>query len=159
MRSVTLAWTLGLLCQALLSSAIDFNSIEEYINSFRHQNVFATQMNNDPLNHEALTKSDDDPVAKNPPLLAMFPANEQHKDFDSLHVGDPLILTPLIESGKLDVARNLANIDNEFSSIESYTGFFTVNKKYNSNLYFWYIPAQVASIFFYIAICVFFTCI
>lgn len=27
--------------------------------------------------------------------------------------------------------------------MESYAGYFTVNKEYNSNLFFWFFPAEV----------------
>jgi hypothetical protein len=29
------------------------------------------------------------------------------------------------------------------ANVKSYAGYLTVNKKYNSNLYFWFFPAQV----------------
>lgn len=29
------------------------------------------------------------------------------------------------------------------ASVKSYAGYLTVNNKYNSNLYFWFFPAQV----------------
>lgn len=59
-------------------------------------------------------------------------------------VGDPLILTPLIESGKIDLAREKAMVQHkEMKDVGSYAGYFTVNKQYNSNLFFWFFPAQV----------------
>lgn len=30
------------------------------------------------------------------------------------------------------------------SNVESYAGYLTVNKTYNSNLFFWFFPAQVS---------------
>lgn len=30
-------------------------------------------------------------------------------------------------------------------SLKSYSGYLTVNKTYNSNLFFWFFPAQVGS--------------
>ena len=83
------------------------------------------------------------PIFEISPLLSMFPSSPPHLGFNSKDVGNPLILTPLIESGELDKARNLSMVRCDYSDILSYTGFFTVNKKYNSNLFFWYIPAQV----------------
>lgn len=72
------------------------------------------------------------------PRLKSFPVP---KDAD---VGDPLILTPLIESGKIDLAREKATVQHkDMKDIGSYAGYFTVNKQYNSNLFFWFFPAQV----------------
>lgn len=63
----------------------------------------------------------------------------QHFDGDA---GDPLFLTPYIESGKIDIAQNLSTVGftEGWFGIKSYSGFFTVNKKYNSNQFFWYFP-------------------
>ena len=64
----------------------------------------------------------------------------------SSDVGEPLLLTPLIESNRLDEARQVSKVNygplNEIAA--SYTGFITVNKEYNSNIYFWYVPAKVS---------------
>lgn len=54
-----------------------------------------------------------------------------------------LILTPLIEKGKFEEARNACEVNSTlFLGIKSYSGFFTVNKTYNSNIFFWYIPVE-----------------
>ena len=59
-------------------------------------------------------------------------------------VGDPLILTPLIEAGKIDEARTVATVEHKvMMEVSSYAGYFTVNKEYNSNMFFWFFPAQV----------------
>ena len=48
---------------------------------------------------------------------------------------DPLILTPLIEEGKIYEARRQALVHHEeMQNVESYAGYLTVNKKYNSNM-------------------------
>ena len=53
--------------------------------------------------------------------------------------GDPLYLTPFIEKGKILLAQNLSRVNlPNTSAVESHAGFFTVDPKYNSNLYFWY---------------------
>ena len=125
----------------ILSSALKFNSIQEYILSFEDlqedKSATVNETSTDASNESA------SPLFKTSPLLSMFPGSPPHVDFNSSNVGDPLILTPLIENGNLDDARNLSILDKRFSDIVSYTGFFTVNKKYNSNLFFWYVPAQV----------------
>ncbi|XP_041985550.1 uncharacterized protein LOC121737884 [Aricia agestis] len=61
---------------------------------------------------------------------------------DCAGCGDPLLLSPLIEANKLVEARNAAKVDSAlFMGRESYSGYLTVNKQYNSNLFFWYFPA------------------
>jgi hypothetical protein len=61
-------------------------------------------------------------------------------------VGDKLILTPYIEAGNITEARTLSAVSGgPFpDDIPSYSGFFTVNKQYDSNLYFWFFPAEVS---------------
>lgn len=59
---------------------------------------------------------------------------------------EALLLTPYIEAGKLAEARQLSEVKAlpgvEFA-LKSYSGFFTVNKTFNSNLFFWFFPALV----------------
>jgi vitellogenic carboxypeptidase-like protein len=70
--------------------------------------------------------------------------------------GEPLFLTPYLEQGKLE-ARQLRYyflisslyFFHLFSSVEllpykqkSFSGYLTVNKEYNSNMFFWFFPAQ-----------------
>ncbi|XP_077712504.1 putative serine carboxypeptidase CPVL isoform X1 [Canis aureus] len=59
-------------------------------------------------------------------------------------VGKPLFLTPYIEAGKLKEAKTKSLVT-AFSglNVKSYAGYITVNKTYNSNLFFWFFPAQV----------------
>ena len=74
----------------------------------------------------------------------MFPGSAAHPNFTNEdQLGQPLILTPLLEAGQVEKARELSMVKNLSNSIETYTGFFTVNKKYDSNLFFWFAPAQV----------------
>ncbi|XP_069669042.1 venom serine carboxypeptidase-like [Periplaneta americana] len=58
--------------------------------------------------------------------------------------GSKLMLTPYIESGNIDEARNLAAVKGEPfpADIPSYAGYLTVNKQFNSNLFFWFFPAE-----------------
>jgi hypothetical protein len=62
-------------------------------------------------------------------------------------VGSKLILTPYIEDGNIEEARNLSAVrGGPFpDDIPSYSGFFTVNAQYNSNLFFWFFPAEVSN--------------
>jgi vitellogenic carboxypeptidase-like protein len=61
-------------------------------------------------------------------------------------VGSKLILTPYIEAGNIDKARTLSAVSGgPFpADIPSYSGFFTVNKQFDSNLFFWFFPAEVS---------------
>ncbi|KAG7311234.1 hypothetical protein JYU34_002266 [Plutella xylostella] len=64
------------------------------------------------------------------------------KSSESINLNEPLILTPYIERNETDLAKNYSLVDHEyFLKIKSYSGFLTVNKKYNSNLFFWFFPA------------------
>ncbi|KAJ0173344.1 hypothetical protein K1T71_011520 [Dendrolimus kikuchii] len=55
--------------------------------------------------------------------------------------GNPLILTPYIKQGAIELAQNLSQVPlTEKIGFRSYAGFFTIDSKYNSNLYFWYFP-------------------
>ncbi|KAL9701835.1 hypothetical protein quinque_005276 [Culex quinquefasciatus] len=57
--------------------------------------------------------------------------------------GEPLFVTPLLEAGKVKEAQEAARVNHSrIVGFESYTGFFTVDKRYNSNLFFWYFPAK-----------------
>jgi vitellogenic carboxypeptidase-like protein len=67
-----------------------------------------------------------------------IPANKNVKN-----AGDPLFLTPYIESGKIDEARKLSQVMQlpNAPNITSFSGLLTVNKKYDSNMFFWFFPA------------------
>ncbi|CAG7709122.1 unnamed protein product [Allacma fusca] len=59
-----------------------------------------------------------------------------------------LILTPFIKSGDLDKARSTAQDNFDASKlktskpVKSFSGYLTVDEKTNSNLFFWFFPAQ-----------------
>jgi vitellogenic carboxypeptidase-like protein len=57
--------------------------------------------------------------------------------------GQPLFLTPYIESGQIEQARNLSlvNLQPDYF-YPSFSGYFTVNKTLESNIFFWFFPAQ-----------------
>ncbi|KAM9308706.1 putative serine carboxypeptidase CPVL [Gastrophryne carolinensis] len=58
--------------------------------------------------------------------------------------GKPLFLTPYLESGKIDEARELSLVGKlPGANVKSYAGYLTVNKTYDSNLFFWFFPAQL----------------
>lgn len=60
----------------------------------------------------------------------------------SFDAGTPLLLTPYIESRRFDEAKEAAKVDSDYllPDMDSYAGYLTVNKEYNSNLWFWYFP-------------------
>ncbi|KAL4712842.1 hypothetical protein ACJJTC_011912 [Scirpophaga incertulas] len=54
-----------------------------------------------------------------------------------------LLLTPYIKEGKLEEARKASEVNPDiFLGVKSYSGFFTVNETYNSNIFFWYFPVE-----------------
>ncbi|XP_067649438.1 probable serine carboxypeptidase CPVL isoform X2 [Haliotis asinina] len=63
----------------------------------------------------------------------------------SVDPGQPLFLSPYIAGGHFQQAQNLSRVVSlQGSSILSYSGYITVNAYFNSNLFFWFIPAQHA---------------
>ncbi|XP_063977154.1 venom serine carboxypeptidase-like [Diachasmimorpha longicaudata] len=59
-------------------------------------------------------------------------------------VGNPLFLTPYIESGKINEARKIAAVQHkQMADVQSYSGYLTVDKKFNSNMFFWFFPAEM----------------
>ena len=129
-----------LLSTALFCGALEFNSIQEYILTFEQEPSIDVTMN---ATYNFTQQKQPQSLFKTSPLLSMFPGSPSHIEYNGSAVGNPLILTPFIENGDIATARNLSKVDPNFSEITSYTGFFTVNKKYNSNLFFWFVPAQV----------------
>ncbi|KAF7288078.1 hypothetical protein GWI33_000131 [Rhynchophorus ferrugineus] len=62
------------------------------------------------------------------------------------NAGNPLILTPLIEQNKIQEAQNASLVTfNGFKNFTSYSGYLTVDKDYNSNMFFWYFPSTTDS--------------
>ncbi|XP_043283795.1 venom serine carboxypeptidase [Venturia canescens] len=74
------------------------------------------------------------------PKLKSFPLSKK----DAKDAGNPLFLTPLIEKGNIQDARKQATVQHEeMKDVNSYAGYLTVNKQFNSNMFFWFFPAQV----------------
>ena len=66
----------------------------------------------------------------------------------SQDVGEPLYLTPYIQSGDVELGRELARVVEpmegiEVAELESYSGFITTNASTESNMFFWFFPATV----------------
>ena len=73
----------------------------------------------------------------------MFPGSPPHPNVTEEEVGQPLFLTPYLESGKILEAQDLSRVRGLPTNIPSYSGFLTTNKNYDSNIFFWYIPSTV----------------
>src|ERR1700722_944984 len=57
--------------------------------------------------------------------------------------GEPLFLTPYLEDGHIEEARNLSSVQlKPIYPYPSFSGYLTVNKNFSSNLFFWFFPAQ-----------------
>ncbi|KAF5279196.1 hypothetical protein FQR65_LT03443 [Abscondita terminalis] len=56
----------------------------------------------------------------------------------------PLVLTPYLEKNQIQQAQQAAKVKNQklFGNVVSYSGYFTVNKKFNSNTFFWFFPSE-----------------
>ncbi|RWS10338.1 putative serine carboxypeptidase CPVL-like protein [Dinothrombium tinctorium] len=63
---------------------------------------------------------------------------------DSCDGDNPLILTPMLNCGHIEMAKNMSFVRNlpQAKEIESYSGFFTVNKEFDSNMFFWFFPSK-----------------
>lgn len=67
-----------------------------------------------------------------------------HEGLSAQANSQPLFLTPYIEAGKLKEGRELSEVRGlPGPQIKSFSGYLTVNKTYNSNLFFWFFPALV----------------
>ncbi|XP_053983595.1 venom serine carboxypeptidase [Hylaeus volcanicus] len=72
----------------------------------------------------------------------VYPKLKSYPIRDGDDTGKPLFLTPLIDSNQIDEARNKAIVQHkEMGEVNSYAGYLTVNKEYNSNMFFWFFPA------------------
>jgi len=58
--------------------------------------------------------------------------------------GAEVSLTRLISSGNIAAAQNAAYVYPPLFGVTSYAHYFTVNDKYNSNIFFWYFPVTTS---------------
>ncbi|XP_045763270.1 venom serine carboxypeptidase-like isoform X2 [Maniola jurtina] len=110
--------------------------------SIPNQNISeTTTIRNISKNCDHTNSNDEDDDYNN---IIIDPEQSIHCDtIERVDNGTALILTPFIESGRLKEARNACKVNPEvFLGYESYSGFLTVNKTYNSNTFFWYFPVQ-----------------
>ncbi|XP_030564917.1 venom serine carboxypeptidase-like [Drosophila novamexicana] len=76
-------------------------------------------------------------------FLNPYPRFSSHND--SIDPGEPLFLTPLLnnESISRQEVRDMARVTGpQFLGVESYSGYLTVDEAYDSNMFFWYFPAE-----------------
>uniref|UniRef100_A0A8C6S746 Probable serine carboxypeptidase CPVL n=2 Tax=Nannospalax galili TaxID=1026970 RepID=A0A8C6S746_NANGA len=60
--------------------------------------------------------------------------------------GKPLFLSPYIHAGKTKEGKKMSVVSpfpGAGVDVRSYSGYLTVNKSYNSNLFFWFFPARI----------------
>lgn len=78
------------------------------------------------------------------PLRHQFPKGDIHCDHShGEDPGQPLFLTKYVESGDIKTGQKLSRVGSlKGLEQESYAGLFTVNKQFNSNMFFWFFPAQ-----------------
>ena len=63
---------------------------------------------------------------------------------------DPLILTPFVEQGEIELGRMLSRVAQPLPGLQghemvrSYSGFFKVNQTVDKNIFFWFFPALVS---------------
>lgn len=64
--------------------------------------------------------------------------------YPAVQPGNELFLTPYIKEGRIIAARQASKVPSliEGNDVESYAGYLTVNSVYNSNLFFWFFPAE-----------------
>ncbi|KAK7102093.1 hypothetical protein V1264_020372 [Littorina saxatilis] len=55
----------------------------------------------------------------------------------------PLFLSPLIDAGRIEEAQNKSRVRGLCEDdVESYSGYITVNREYQSNMFFWFFPQE-----------------
>lgn len=73
----------------------------------------------------------------------LYPKIRLLEDVGASDAGEPLILTPLIEKRHIKEAQEAATVNfREFQNVKSYAGYLTVDKSFDSNLFFWFFPAE-----------------
>lgn len=85
------------------------------------------------------------------PIYSKSAHDRKKNSIEESDFGEPVFLTKYIESGDIGKAREKSRTGSlpDAPELLSYSGFFTVNKKYNSNIFFWFFPALVSSFYHY----------
>lgn len=76
-------------------------------------------------------------------LRGMFPDKYPPMKQNGVDPGQPVFLSPYIEKGQFQEAMEASKVGHiDGVDQTSYAGFITTNTTYNSNMYFWFFPAQ-----------------
>ena len=77
-------------------------------------------------------------------IASLLSSRQSPRQFKSAIVKYKLCILMCISWSIVSPARKLSLVGPlPGANVKSYAGYLTVNKKYNSNLYFWFFPAQV----------------
>jgi len=77
------------------------------------------------------------------PFRVQFHEKDLHPIRNGIDPGEPLFLTPYIQKGDIKTAQTLSQVGPlQGTTQKSYAGFLTVNKAYDSNMFFWFFPAK-----------------
>ncbi|XP_024084194.1 venom serine carboxypeptidase-like [Cimex lectularius] len=76
-----------------------------------------------------------------PALAICCNAVESFKNKGSANHGEPVFVTNYINKGDIQGGQLAAKVA-PIAKVESYAGFFTVDPKYNSSMFFWFFPAE-----------------
>lgn len=70
-----------------------------------------------------------------------------HRNYSQDDVGKPLFLTPFLQNDEVAMAKNYSRVRGlpGAETLESYSGYLTVNEEFNSNLFFWFFPSVSSS--------------
>ncbi|XP_067648755.1 probable serine carboxypeptidase CPVL isoform X3 [Haliotis asinina] len=72
----------------------------------------------------------------------MFPEKYPEMLRNGVDPGEPLFLTPYLERGDIQKAKEMSLTTSPIIT-KGYSGFLTVNKTTDSNMFFWFFPAQI----------------
>lgn len=76
-------------------------------------------------------------------FIPIPPLNNIKEHPVSSNPGEPLFVTQYLDTAeRRERARQLAEVKPLAGNVKSYAGYFTVHKKYNSNLFFWFFPSE-----------------
>lgn len=78
-------------------------------------------------------------IRRGGPLRSFLP--REWKACGDGDAGEPLFLTPYLKNGSIEAAIAASRVSG-VGSVPSYSGYLTVNEEHQSNMFFWFFPAQ-----------------
>lgn len=75
-------------------------------------------------------------------IFAVFLCLLQNVRISAELSAEPLFLTPYIESGRIEEGQSLSQVKPFLKGVNSHSGYLTVDKDFDSNLFFWYFPKR-----------------